>query len=54
MTLILELPDKQEAALKAEAQGLSAEEYVSQVLAQDLRGKRAWGGFGSAYLGSHP
>ena len=39
MTLILELPDNQEAALKAkaEAQGVSAEEYASQVLAHDLK-----------------
>ena len=38
MTLTLELPDKKEAALKARAQarGVSAEEYASQVLDHDL------------------
>lgn len=38
MTLILELPDKQEAALKAKAQahGVSAEEYARQVLVHEL------------------
>ncbi len=38
MTLILELPDKKEAALKAKAraQGVSAEQYAAQVLDRDL------------------
>jgi hypothetical protein len=38
MTLTLELPDSKEAALraKAQAQGLSAEQYVQQVLERDL------------------
>ena len=38
MTLILELPDKKEAALKAkaQAQGVSAEQYAQQVLDRDL------------------
>ena len=38
MTLTIELPDRQETALKAkaQAQGLSAEEYARQVLAHDL------------------
>jgi len=38
MTLILELPDNKEAALKAKArqQGLSAEHYAVQVLNRDL------------------
>jgi plasmid stability protein len=38
MTLILELPDRKEAALKARAQarGVSAEEYASHVLDHDL------------------
>ena len=38
MTLVIELPDRQETALKAkaQAQGMSAEEYASQVLAYDL------------------
>jgi len=38
MTLTIELPDEQTAALaaKAHAQGLSAEEYARQVLQQDL------------------
>ena len=38
MTLILELPDKQEATLKAkaQAQGVTAEQYVQQVLSRDL------------------
>jgi len=38
MTLILELPDKKETALKAKAlaQGLSAEQYAQQVLDRDL------------------
>ena len=38
MTLTLELPDNKEAALKAkaQAQGLSAEQYVQQVLDRDL------------------
>lgn len=38
MTLTLELPDSKEAALKAKAQakGLSAEQYVQQVLDRDL------------------
>ena len=40
MTLILELPDKQEAALKARAlaQGVSAEQYAQDVLDRDLEG----------------
>ena len=40
MTLILELPDNQEAALKAKAQanGVSAEEYAEEVLNRDLEG----------------
>jgi hypothetical protein len=38
MTLILELPDNKEAALKAkaQAQGISAEQYVEQMLDHDL------------------
>jgi plasmid stability protein len=38
MTLTIHLPDEQQAALaaKARAHGLSAEEYVRQVLAHDL------------------
>jgi len=38
MTLIIDLPDEQQAALlaKARAQGLSAEEYARQVLQHDL------------------
>ena len=39
MTLTIHLPDEQQAALaaKARAQGVSAEEYARQVLAQDLK-----------------
>jgi predicted ribonuclease YlaK len=39
MTLILELPDNKEAALKAkaQAQGISAEQYVEQMLDHDLQ-----------------
>ncbi|MBV9676273.1 MAG: hypothetical protein JO185_08065 [Acidobacteriaceae bacterium] len=42
MTLTIELPERQETALKAkaQAQGLSAEEYARQVLAHDLEGRR--------------
>lgn len=38
MTLTVELPDIKEAALRAKAhsQGMSAEEYASQVLVHDL------------------
>jgi hypothetical protein len=38
MTLTIELPDEQEAALKAKAQarGVSAEQYAQQVLKRDL------------------
>ena len=38
MTLVLEVPDKKEAALKAraEAQGISAEQYAQHVLDRDL------------------
>ena len=38
MTLILELPDSQEAALKskAEAEGVTAEQYVQRMLDRDL------------------
>jgi hypothetical protein len=38
MTLTLQLPDNKEAALKAKAQarGLSAEQYAQQVLNRDL------------------
>jgi hypothetical protein len=38
MTLILELPDNKEAALKAkaQAQGVSAEQYAETVLNRDL------------------
>ena len=38
MTLTIDLPDEQKAALvaKARAQGLSAEEYARQVLQHDL------------------
>jgi hypothetical protein len=38
MTLILELPDNKEAALKAKAQsqGVSAEQYAEKVLYRDL------------------
>ncbi len=37
LTLILELPDKKETALKAKAlaQGVSAEQYAQQVLDRD-------------------
>ena len=47
MTLTIELPDEQKAALvlKARAQGLSAEQYASQVLLQDLAPewlRRSW------------
>jgi hypothetical protein len=39
MTLVLELHDKEAAALKAKAkaQGISAEEFASQVLARELQ-----------------
>jgi hypothetical protein len=39
MTLILELPDNKEAALKAkaQAQGISAEQYVQRMLDHDLK-----------------
>jgi hypothetical protein len=38
MTLILELPDNKEAALKAKAQanGVSAEQYVQRIVDHDL------------------
>ncbi len=38
MTLTIDLPDEQNAALaaKARAQGVSAEEYARQILAHDL------------------
>ena len=38
MTLILELPDRKEAALKAkaQAQGLTAEQYAQQLIERDL------------------
>ena len=38
MTLILELPDNKEAALKAkaQAQGVSAEQYVQRMVDRDL------------------
>jgi hypothetical protein len=38
MTLILELPDNKDAALKAkaQAQGMSAEQYVERMLDHDL------------------
>jgi hypothetical protein len=38
MTLILELPDNKEAAMKAKAraQGVSAEQYVERILNHDL------------------
>ncbi len=38
MTLVIELPESKEAALKAKAQalGVSAEQYAQQVLARDL------------------
>lgn len=38
MTLILELPESKEAALKAkaQAQGVSAEQYVQQMVDRDL------------------
>lgn len=38
MTLVLELPDNKEAALKAKAQahGVSAEQYAAKVLSRDL------------------
>ncbi len=38
MTLILELPDRKEAALKAKAQalGLSAEQYIQDIVERDL------------------
>jgi hypothetical protein len=39
MTLILELPDNKEAALKAkaQAQGISAEQYVQRMLDHELK-----------------
>jgi plasmid stability protein len=39
MNLVIELPDDEATALlkRAERQGVSAEEYVRQVLEQDLR-----------------
>jgi hypothetical protein len=39
MTLILELPDNKEAALKAkaQAQGVSAEQYVQRMVDRDLQ-----------------
>ena len=42
MTLIIDLPDEQEAALKAKAtaQGVSAEQYARWVLEQDLTSSR--------------
>lgn len=48
MSLTIELPDEQQAALaaKAEAQGITAEEYVRQILAHDLEAsqprRRIW------------
>jgi hypothetical protein len=36
MTLMIDLPDEQTAALTARAQGLSAEEYARRVLDQEL------------------
>ena len=50
MTLILELPENKEAALKAkaEAHGVSAKEYAEQVLNRDLDaevGEPFWKGF---------
>ncbi len=43
MTLNINLPDEQVAALtaKAQAQGLSAEEYAQQVLAHELKANAA-------------
>ena len=43
MALTIELPDQHETALraKAQAQGLSAEEYVRQVLSHDLEEKES-------------
>jgi plasmid stability protein len=43
MTLTIELPDEQQAALTARArtQGISAEQYVRQVLEQDLQSAEA-------------
>jgi plasmid stability protein len=40
MTLRIEMPDEQQAALNARAQarGVSAEEYIRQVLSHDLEG----------------
>jgi plasmid stability protein len=45
MTLILELPDEQEIALKtrAQAHGVSAEQYAEQVLSRDLAQQSALG-----------
>jgi plasmid stability protein len=42
MTLIIDLPDEEIAALaaKARAQGISAEQYARQVLAHDLEAAR--------------
>ncbi len=42
MTLIIHIPDEQETALnaKAQAQGLSPEEYAGQVLAHELEASR--------------
>jgi len=43
MTLTIDLPDEQRAALtaKAQAQGVSAEEYARQVLAEALESQSA-------------
>ena len=43
MTLTIEIPDEQRAALtaKARAQGLSAEQYAIEVLKHDLEGESA-------------
>lgn len=37
MTLILELSPEREAALKPQAQGVSAEQYALQILDRDLK-----------------
>jgi len=43
MTLIIELSDRKEAALKAkaQAQGVSAEQYAARVLDRDLDGEES-------------
>jgi protein involved in polysaccharide export with SLBB domain len=51
MTLMLEIADRKEAVLKAKAQarGLSAEQYASQVLDRDLEEERTAEPFWKAF-----